>query len=117
MKLTNKDKEFLEKLSFCLKSNDLSVDLVDDGVKRLVLRQNYGDKIENQFKMSRQGVRWRFQRLFNDMYVSAYETIYYIESSFGVELRQCAIEIAKQRVQLRMDAMKREFSGKRYVTN
>ena len=106
MRLTQKDKAFIESLKALCDSKDLSVELVDDGLKRLVLRQNYGDKIQSTFKMSRQGVRWRFLRLFNEIYVSSYETIYFIESHFGPELRQHAIEIAKQRVELRKKALK-----------
>ena len=101
MKLTQKDKEFLEHLRLLLESKDLSVVMKDDGYKRLVLKQNYGDKIENTFRLSRQGVRWRFWRLFNDVYVSAYETIYMIESQFGTQLRQEALAIAKERVEMR----------------
>ena len=109
MKLTQKDKTFIEALKALCDSRDLSIELVDEGYKRLVLRQNYGDKIEAAFRMSRQGVRWRFQRLFNQIYVSSYETIYFIESLFGPELRQHAIEIAKQRVELRKKALKEGF--------
>ena len=110
MKLTQKDKHFVERLKGLLESKDLSIELVDDGLKRLVLRQNYGDKIESSFKMSRQGVRWRFQRLFNEIYVSAYEAIYYVESHFGTQLRRDAMEIAIQRVELRKKAQKMVFS-------
>ena len=46
MKLTQKDKDFLERLRLLLESKDLSVEMKEDGYKRLVLRQNYGDKIE-----------------------------------------------------------------------
>ena len=109
MKLTQKDKDFIENLKALCDSKDLSIELVDDGVKRLVLRQNYGDKIDSVFKMSRQGVRWRFQRLFNEIYVSSYETIYFVETLFGPELRQHAIDIAKQRVELRKKALKEGF--------
>jgi hypothetical protein len=109
MRLTQKDKDFIESLKAFYDSKDLSVELVEDGFKRLVLRQNYGDKIESTFKMSRQGVRWRFQRLFNEIYVSSYETIYFIETLFGPELRRCALEIAKQRVELRKKALKVGF--------
>jgi len=59
--------------------------------------------------MSRQGVRWRFYRLFNEVYVSAYETIYFVENFFGTDLRQMAMEIAKERVELRKKAQKIEF--------
>ena len=100
MKLTVKDKDFLERLKSLLEAKELSIGLKEDGYKRLVLRQNYGDKVEKTFNMSRQGVRWRFYRLFNEVYVFAYETIYFVESFFGTELRQMAMEIAKERVEL-----------------
>jgi hypothetical protein len=109
MRLTCKDKDFLERLKSFLQTKELSIDLKIDGYKRFVLRQNYGDKVEKEFRMSRQGVRWRFWRLFNDVYVSAYETIYFVESHFGVDLRQMAMEIAKERVELRKKVQKIEF--------
>ena len=101
MKLTQKDRDFLERLGMLLESKDLSVEMKEDGYKRLVLRQNYGTKIESCFKMTRQGVRWRFQRLFNDIYVDAYMAIYLVESQFGIQLRQQALAIAKERVEIR----------------
>lgn len=107
MKLTNKDKDFLDRLKLLLIDKALSIELKDDGIKRLVLRQNYGDKIEKAFNMSRQGVRWRFQHLFNQIYVNAYLTVYWIESNFGTALRGKALEIARERVELRKKAQKR----------
>ena len=109
MKLTEKDKDFIEKLRLLIESEDLSIELIDDGLLRLVLRQNYGDQIESEFKMTRQGVRWRFHRLFNEVYLNAYLTIFWIESNFGVGLREKVIRIAKQRVELRKKAQKTGF--------
>jgi hypothetical protein len=106
MKLTVKDKDFLERLRSLLESNDLSIELKDNGLKRFVLRQNYGDKISAAFHMTRQGVRWRFQRLLNEIYINAYLTIFWVESNFGTELRQMAMEIARERVELRKKAKK-----------
>jgi hypothetical protein len=106
MKLTVKDKEFLERLRKLMETKELSVELKTDGYKRMVLRGNYGDKIERSFGMTRQGVRWRFNRLANEQYVAAYETIYLVESLFGTELRQLALDIAKERVCMRMNAQK-----------
>ena len=106
MKLTLKDKDFLERLRPLMKSKELSIELKQDGMKRLVLRQNYGDKIESEFGMTRQGVRWRFQRIFSELYVSSYEAIFWVESQFGTGLRQAAVEIAKERIQLRQKAQK-----------
>ena len=107
MKLTNKDKEFLETLKLLFQERELSVDLKEDGLRRMVLRKNYGDKIEKAFGLTRQGVRWRFHRLFSEIYVSAYETIYMVESFFGTELRKQAMAIARQRVQLRREAQEK----------
>ena len=109
MKLTCKDKDFLERLKKLLDEKELAIELKEDGTKRLVLRQNYGDKVEKTFNMSRQGVRWRFYRLFNEVYIEAYEIIFFVESNFGTELRQMAIEIARERVELRKKARKIEF--------
>ena len=109
MKLTCKDKDFLERLKKLLDEKELAIELKEDGVKRLVLRQNYGDKVEKTFNMSRQGVRWRFYRLMNEIYVSAYESIFWIESNFGTELRQMAMEIARERVELRKKGQKVDF--------
>lgn len=106
MKLTVKDRDFLVQLRALFDSKELSIDLKNDGLKRFVLRQNYGDQIESAFGMTRQGIRWRFQRLMNEIYVSAYETIYFIESSFGTELRAMALEIAKDQIALRKAAQK-----------
>jgi len=109
VKLTCKDKDFLERLKKILDEKELAIELKEDGIKRLVLRQSYGDKVEKTFNMSRQGVRWRFYRLMNEIYLSAYESIFWIESNFGTELRQMAMEIARERVELRKKAQKVEF--------
>jgi hypothetical protein len=108
MKLTVKDKDFLEKLKKLIAEKDLRIDLKEDGIKRLVLCQNYGDKVERCFNMSRQGVRWRFQHL-AEMYISALEAVYWMECSFGTELRQMAVEIAKERVAFRKKASQKRF--------
>lgn len=104
MNLSEKDKIFLEKLKKLYEEKELEIELRDLGYKYLVLKQNYGDKIENYFNMTRQGVRWRFHRLFNQIYVSAYETIYFVESNFGPSLRASALEIVKERVEMRKKA-------------
>lgn len=113
MKLTVKDRDFLKRLRALLDSKDLSIELKNDGLKRFVLRQNYGDKIESVFGITRQGVRWRFNRLFNDIYVSAYECLYWVESQFGTELRQMALEIAKERADMRRKAQKMDIFNNR----
>lgn len=109
MKLTSKDKDFLERLKSLLEAKELTIGLKEDGYKRFVLCQNYGDKVEKSFGMSRQGVRWRFYRLFNEIYIEAYQVIFFVESNFGIELRQMAMEIARERVELRKKAQKIEF--------
>ena len=108
MKLTVKDKDFLERLKRLLEEKDLKICLKEDGLKRFVLRQNYGDKVEKCFGMTRQGVRWRFHHLF-EAYVSAYEVLYFVESNFGTDLRSMALEIAKERVALRKKASSKGF--------
>ena len=111
MKLTVKDKDFLERLRGLLEAKELAVELKQNGLKRLVLSQNYGDKIESHFNMTRQGVRWRFQRLFNEIYINAYLTIFWVESNFGTQLRQSAMEIARERIALRKKAQKMGHFG------
>ena len=97
MKLTVKDKDFLERLKELMDEKYLQIDLKRGATSYFVLRGNYGERIEKEFGMSRQGVRWRFWRLFNDIYPSAYETIIWMEKTFGTDLREKAMEIAKQR--------------------
>ena len=71
----------------------------------MVLKGTYGEKIHRTFGMTRQGVRWRFQRVMGDMYVSAFETILFIEKIFGTELREYAMRISKERYELRQKAL------------
>ncbi len=111
MNLSEKDKVFLERLKKLCDENQLEIEIKDAGVKYMVLRQNYGDKIELRFGMTRQGVRWRFHRLFNEIYVSSYETIYWVESSFGTGLRGMALDIVRERVEMRKKANKMVFFG------
>jgi len=75
----------------------------------MVLRGNYGDKVHRAFHMSRQGVRWRFWRLFNDIYVSAFETILFIERTFGSGLRPYAIQISQERYKQRRAILSQGF--------
>ena len=67
----------------------------------MVLCGNYGEKIHRCFRMTRQGVRWRFQRLFNEVYVSAFSTILTIEKTFGTGLHDHALRISRERYQAR----------------
>ena len=105
MALTEKDKEFLERLKCLMESKDLSVELKRDSPSYMILRGTYGEKVHKTFRMTRQGVRWRFGHIFNQAYVSAFETIMMIEQTFGSNLRDHAIRISKQRYALRQQAM------------
>jgi hypothetical protein len=75
----------------------------------MVLKGTYGEKIHKTFRMARQGVRWRFQRLFSHVYVEAFETILMIEKTLGTQLREHAIRISKERYEARREAMKEGF--------
>ena len=103
MKLTQKDHEFLETLKRLMESKDLWVEFEAGRPGYMVLRGTYGDKVHQAFRMTRQGVRWRFQRLFNDVYVSAFETILFIEKIFGPQLREHAVRISQERYTLRQE--------------
>jgi len=72
----------------------------------MVLKGTYGEKIHKTFRVTRQGVRWRFQRLFNQVYVEAFLTILMIEKIFGSQLREYAIKISKERHKLRQESQK-----------
>ena len=113
MKLTEKDKTFLEKLKALMESKDLWVELRSAEPSRMVLKGTYGQKIHHTFRTTRQGVRWRFDRLFNHVYVEAFETILFLEKVFGAELRDHAIRISKQRYHLRQEAVQCGFRGAR----
>lgn len=93
MKLTDKDIAFLGTLKRLMDHADLRVERRRD---LLILRQNYGDHIESNFRMSRQGVRWRFQRIM-DMYISAFQSILLIEQTLGSDVREMAIAASRSR--------------------
>ncbi|MFH1108437.1 MAG: hypothetical protein V1790_04460 [Planctomycetota bacterium] len=61
--------------------------------------------------MTRQGVRWRFWRIYNDIYISAFMAILSIEQTFGTQLREHAIRISKERYALRQEALGSEFES------
>ena len=103
MKLTEKDKTFLETLKELMEAKDLWVELKSGKPSSMVLKGTYGQKIYKAFRMTRQGVRWRFQRLFCDVYVAAFETILFVEKTFGTQLREHAIRISKERYALRQE--------------
>jgi hypothetical protein len=94
-----------------MESKDLWVELRPDRPSYMVLKGTYGEKTHEAFRTTRQGVRWRFQRLFNNVYVSAFETILFIERIFGPELREHAIRISKERYELRRQAVQNGFQS------
>lgn len=103
MKLTEKDKTFLENLKKLMESKDLWVELKPDRPSYMVLKGTYGEKIHKTFRMTRQGVRWRFYRLFNQVYVEAFETILFLEKVFGIQLRDYVVKISKERWYIRKE--------------
>ena len=92
-------------------SRDLWVELRPGRPPAMVLCGTYGAKIHESFRMSRQGVRWRFWRIFNEAYVSAFETIIHIEKTFGPELREHAVRISKERYELRQQMRESGFQS------
>jgi len=65
-------------------SKDLWVELKPGEPSRMVLCGTYGEKIHKSFRMTRQGVRWRFQHLFGDIYIKAFdygEIVFMLSSS------------------------------------
>jgi len=109
MKLTEKDKTFLENLRQLTDSKDLWVELKPGRPSYMVLKGTYGEKIHKTFRMTRQGVRWRFQRLFSHVYVEAFETILMIEKTFGTQLREHAITISRERYEIRQEILTEGF--------
>ncbi|VGO13491.1 hypothetical protein PDESU_02048 [Pontiella desulfatans] len=105
MKLNEKDKAFLERLQKLIDQDAVWIERTFDSPFYFVLRGNYGEHVERLFKLTRQGVRWRFWRLFNDIYVSAYETIIFIEKQLGTGFRQDALIIAHDRFIQRQRAL------------
>ena len=94
-----------------MESKDLWVVLKPGRPSYMVLKGTYGEKIHKTFRMTRQGVRWRFYRLFNQVYVEAFETILFIERVFGIQLREYAIKISKERWTLRNEAQSSRFQS------
>ena len=93
-------------------SKDLWVELKPDGPSYMVLKGTYGEKIHKTFRVTRQGVRWRFQRLFNHVYVEAFLTILMIEKIFGTQMREYAVRISKERYALRQEAQQGSNEGR-----
>lgn len=92
-------------------SKDLWVELKRNSPSYMVLKGTYGKKIHKTFRVTRQGVRWRFQRLFNHVYVEAFLTILMVEKIFGTQLRQYAVKISKERYTLRQEALQKDIEG------
>lgn len=88
-------------------SKDLRVELRRGEPSRMVLKGTYGEKIHETFGVTRQGVRWRFQHIFSEMYCRAFETILFIEKNFGTQLREYAIRISQERYAFRQNLKKR----------
>jgi hypothetical protein len=94
-----------------MESKDLWVELKPGRFSYMVLKGTYGEKIHKTFRMTRQGVRWRFQRLFCHVYVEAFETILMIEKVFGTELRDYAVRISRERYEMRQEILKEGFQA------
>ena len=109
--MTEKDKQFLETLKTLMESKELWVELRPGRPSYLVLRGTYGEKVHQAFRMSRQGVRWRFQRLLGDVYVSSFESITFIERTFGPQLRDHAVRISQERYELRQHLREAGFES------
>ena len=119
MKLSRKDQEFLKNLKELLETKGLEVSLKTDGrgLSRMVLIGHYGDKLGNHLHLTRQGVYWRFDHIFNAMYVEAYATIYFLESNFGTSLRDYALRIVRERIALRKKALENGSFGAEISTS
>ncbi len=102
---------FLETLKKLMESHELQVELRPGKPSYMVLKGTYGDRKCEAFRMTRQGVRWRFQRLLGDIYVSSFETILFIEKVFGTQLREHAIRISKERYELRQQVAESGFQS------
>ena len=111
MRLTEKDREFLETLKKLMESKDLWVELKLGRPSYMVLKGTYGEKTHKTFRMTRQGVRWRFYRLFNQVYVEAFETILFLEKTFGTQLRDYAVRMSKERYALRKESLDQKFTS------
>ena len=103
----------MENLKKLTESKDLWVELKPNNPSYMVLKGTYGKKIHKTFRVTRQGVRWRFQRLFNRVYVEAFLTILMVEKIFGTQLREYAIKISKERYALRQEALQRSIESQR----
>jgi len=105
VRLSEKDVEFLERLRELVDADALWIERTRNQPLRFVLRGNYGSRVEERFSLTRQGVRWRFQRLFNDLYVESFAVLIFIEKQLGTQFRQDALIIAHERFMLRQKAL------------
>ena len=105
MRLSEKDKEYLERLRELVDADVVWIERTLNHPSRFVLRGNYGSRVEERFGLTRQGVRWRFQRLFNDLYVESFAVLLFIEKQLGPQFRQDALIIAHERFMLRQKAL------------
>lgn len=101
----------MENLKKLMESKELWVELKPNRPSYMVLKGTYGEKIHKTFRVTRQGVRWRFHRLFNHVYVEAFETILLIEKVFGTQLREYAVRISKERYALREEIQTKGFGS------
>ena len=101
----------MENLKKLIELKDLWVELKPNNPSYMVLKGTYGKKIHKTFRVTRQGVRWRFQRLFNRVYVEAFLTILMVEKIFGTQLREYAIKISKEQYTLRQEALQRSIES------
>lgn len=108
MRLSEKDKEFLERLKDLMDDDVLWIERTMDHPMRFVLKGNYGTHVEKRFGISRQGVRWRFERLFNQLYVDSFAVLVFIEKLLGTQFRQDALIIAHDRFLLRQKALQNQ---------
>ena len=97
---------FLETLKKLMESKDLRVELKVGSPSSMVLKGTYGEKIHGTFGVTRQGVRWRFQHIFDKIYIEAFSTILAIERIFGTQLREYAIRISREKYQVRQKTQK-----------
>ena len=96
-----------------MESKDLWVELKPNQPSYMVLKGTYGEKIHKTFRMTRQGVRWRFQRLFNHVYVDAFSTILMIEKTLEPQLRDYAVRISRERYEVRREILSSGFESAR----
>lgn len=105
MRLSAKDQEFLERLKELVNEDVLWIEQSVTPPLRFVLKGNYGTHVEQKFGISRQGVRWRFERLFNQLYVDSFAVLVFIEKLLGAQYRQDALIIAHDRFLSRQKAV------------